>query len=92
MNPSGMSLRTKLFIMFLLLSTIPLISIGMFSFTLSSRIITEKEINENLLILSQVDSQVSSFVGDKHVVALSFQVDRALQALIANPRLSGAER
>jgi two-component system, sensor histidine kinase YesM len=87
-----MSLRTKLFVMFLLLSTIPLISIGMFSYTLSSRIITEKEINENLIILSQIDNQVSAFIGDKHIVSLSFQVDRNIQALIRNPGLSGAER
>lgn len=87
-----MSLRRKLFIMFLLLSTVPIISVGMFSYTLSSRIITEKEINENLLILSQVNNQVAAFVGDKHVVALSFQVDRNIQTLIATPALSGAER
>ena len=92
MNLFGMSLSRKLFAMFLLLSTIPLISIGMFSYTLSSRIITEKEINENLLILSQVNNQVSSFVGDKHVVALSFQVDKDIQALIANPAIAGAQR
>jgi two-component system, sensor histidine kinase YesM len=92
MSPSGMSLRTKLFVMFLLLSTIPLISIGMFSYTLSSRIITEKEINENLIVLSQIDNQVSQFVGDKHVVSLSFLVDRNVQALIRDPGLSGAER
>jgi two-component system, sensor histidine kinase YesM len=92
MNPARMSLRTKLFVMFLLLSTIPLISIGMFSYTLSSRIITEKEINENLIILSQIDSQVSAFVGDKHIVSLSFLVDRNIQALIADPGLTGARR
>ncbi len=87
-----MSLRNKLLITFLLLSTIPLISIGMFSYSLSSRIITEKEINENLIILSQINGEVSSFVGDKHIVALSFLVDRNIQSLIKNPQLAGLER
>jgi two-component system sensor histidine kinase YesM len=87
-----MSLRNKLFIMFLLLSTVPLISIGMFSYYLSSRIITEKEINENLIILSQINNQVASFVGDKHVVSASFVVDRNIQALIENPKIAGLER
>ena len=87
-----MSLRNKLFIMFLLLSTVPLISIGMFSYSLSSRIITEKEINENLIILAQINNQVASFVGDKHIVSASFVVDRNIQALIENPRIAGLER
>ena len=64
----------------------------MFSYSLSSRIITEKEINENLIILAQINSQVASFVGDKHIVSASFVVDRNIQALIENPRIAGLER
>jgi two-component system sensor histidine kinase YesM len=87
-----MRFRNKLFVLLLFLSTFPLIVIGMFSYYLSADIIKEKEIDRNIIVLSQMDRLVSSFVDDKDVVTLSFLVDKNIQSLIKNPELAGAAR
>lgn len=80
---NDLNINKKLILLFLIISLIPTIFIGLVSFNISSRVVKERQINETIYKLSSINDKVSFLIKDKELTSIKFALDTNLHQLVS---------
>lgn len=81
---NNISLKNKLVFLVLVISLIPILTIGIISYNITSKIIIEREVNEKLSTFKVIIEKVNQLWDKKHLVGVKFYLNNDIQMLFNN--------
>lgn len=76
------SIRSKLIVVFLLISIIPILALGLVSYAISARVVEGKEVSDNLNKLELIKGRVDQILKEKQFTGIKFSMDNNVMKLL----------
>jgi|GEM_PF-1026003 len=85
------SLRSKLVFVFFVISIIPILALGLGSYNISSSIVEQKAVSENLNRLELIRNRVDQVFKEKQFTGIKFSMDDKVLFLLGNESMLGED-